>query len=172
MRVLRDNSLLLWSLVVAVTYWIVAPVLPSQYLAGTMALLLLVAGSLTVAQYIEPAYRVLWLRERSDHEGGRGSHLAIYGVFLFAFGSVFAGAFGVLWNIAGQPSDWLGTATSNFSRLIHIAGFALMQVSPDITPRGLALRGRWWAVAIALTVALGIGFWLGLQMTAIEVKPP
>ena len=171
MRVLKDNSLLLWSLVVAVTYWMVAPVLPSQYLAGTMSLLLLVAGTLTFAQYAEPAYRVLWLKERSEHEGGRGSHLAIYGVFLFAFGSVFAGGFGVIWNIAGQPPDWVGTATSNFSRLSHIAGFALMQVSPDITPRGLALRGRWWAVAISLAIALGVGFWLGLQMTVAEVRP-
>jgi hypothetical protein len=170
MGALRNNRLLIVSVVVVAFYWLIGPALPSPYLAGVLSLLLLIAGTLTLAQYIAPTYEILFHQKRSEDERGRGSHLAIYGIFLFSFGSVWAGGFGVLWNMAGQPPDWLGTAMSNFGRLCHIAGFFLMQVSPDVTKEGIELRGRWWLVTIGSIVLVGIGFWLGVQLRTFEAS--
>lgn len=169
---LGNNRLLMATIIAVGLYWVAAPFIPNPYLSSFVSLLILITGTLTLAQYVRPTYGVLILGERSTDEfgRGRGSHLAIYGIFLFALGSVFSGAYGLWWNINGQPLDWIGSAPSQFGRACHVAGFCMMQISPEITKEGLELKGKWWLIALASSILIGIGFYFGLQVKLIEAE--
>lgn len=170
MASLKDNRLLIAVALAVALFWAVAPFVPNPYLSSFFSLLILIAGTLTLFQYAWATFEVVVLHRRSDDEFGRGkgSHLAIFGIFLFAFGSVTSGAYGLWWNINGQPLDWIGSSPSQFGRACVFAGFCLMQVSPEVTTKGLEIKSRWWLIIIGATILIGIGFYFGLQVKVIE----
>ncbi|CCF19186.1 membrane protein of unknown function [Pseudorhizobium banfieldiae] len=167
----KPNYLLMASLSLVAAYWIFAPFVTNPYLSIACALMLLVSATLAMLEYAPETYLVVVKRWRSsDPEGrGRGSHLAIYGVFLISFGSVFSGAYGLLWAAAGQPPDWIGSASANFGRACHAVGFALMQASPNLTAKGLQFDKGWLSIAIGAVILILIGFYIGVSVNVVEM---
>ncbi|MEN5275740.1 hypothetical protein ABE527_02205 [Brucella sp. TWI432] len=167
----KNNRLLWLAFSIALAFWMLAPLVPNPYLSSALSFALLCASVMTFYQYTPPAYRVLFKQERHyGPDGGRGSHLAVVAVFLFAIGSASSGMYGLWWNFNGQPPDWIGSAQSQFGRACHIAAFSLMQISPQITTDGLKIKAQWWVVAIISTVLLLIGFYFGMHFQAVETS--
>lgn len=166
---IKDNRLLWVTFAIAAAFWIIAPFVPNPYLSSLISFCLLCSALMTFYQYAMPAYRILVLQERySDGSRGRGSHLAVLGVFLFALGSASSGVYGLWWNFNGQPPDWIGSVPSQFGRSCHVAAFCLMQISPQITTEGLQIKAGWWLIAAIATALVAIGFYFGLQVKIIE----
>lgn len=171
MASIRSNRLLWLAFAIALAFWIIAPLVPNPYLSSALSFALLCSSVMTFYQYTPPAYRVLFYQERYyGPDGGRGSHLAVLAVFLFAIGSAASGLYGLWWNFHGQPPDWIGSPQSQFGRACHIAAFCLMQVSPQITTDGFKIKAQWWVVAIISTVLLLVGFYFGMQFQTFETS--
>lgn len=168
----KPNYLLVSSVIGVTSYWIIAPLITNPYLSVFCSLVLMVGATLALIQYAPDAYQVVFRRRRSaDPEGrGRGSHLAIYGIFIIAFGSVFAGTYALWWSMSGQPGTWIGSAASNFGRMCHAIGFGMMQVSPNVTRTGIQFTRSWIAIAIAATILILIGFYIGISVQIVEVS--
>lgn len=170
MGVLKSNPLLWAAIALVAFYWMASPFIPNPYLSSLFSLLLIISAALTFMQYAWQAVKILVYKDRSRDEYGRGkgSHLAILGIFLFSFGSVFSGFYGLWWNFNGQPIEWIGSAASQFGRGCHVLGFCLMQVSPEITKEGFAFKARWWIIATGSAILIAIGFYFGMQVKTIE----
>lgn len=170
MAKLKGNRLLMASALAVVFFWIVAPLVPNPHLSTFFSLLIFATGSLTLTRYAKPTFRVVVRGERSQDEmgRGRGSHLAIYGTFLFAFGCICMGAYGLWWNYAGQPEEWIGSPASQFGRACLVAGFCMMVIGPSMTIAGFELPRRWWALLIVAAILIALGFYLGMQVHTFE----
>lgn len=170
MHNLKNNRLLLVTLGLLALYWTVTPFVSNPFLSSFFSLLLLIFSTLTVAQYSVETWRILFMGLRSADElgRGRGSHLAIYGVFLLGLGSMMSGAYGLWWNVNGQPLSWIGSPASQFGRSMQVVGFILMQAAPEVTQQGLEIKKTWMAIVLGCAILIGIGFWLGLQVKLVE----
>lgn len=168
----KPNYLLVASMVGVAAYWITAPLVSNPYLSVFCSMLLMIGATLALIQYAPDAYRVVFKRWRSNDPGGRGrgSHLAIYGIFIIAFGSVFSGTYALWWATSGQPGSWIGSAAANFGRACHAIGFAMMQVSPNVTRTGVHFTRSWIAIAIGATILILIGFWIGVSVRIVEAS--
>lgn len=167
---LRNNSLLWASIVVGAAYWVLAPLAENPLLSIMMSIAVMITATVAMLEYAGEAWRVVVKKKRSDDARGRGSHLAIYGFFLFSFGSVFAGAYALVWLWYGQPMGWVGSPPANFGRFCHAIGFLLMQAGPAMKSQGFVLRPRWWIAVVGATILVLLGFYLGLQFRSIEVS--
>lgn len=161
MKIRSENPLLFWSLVGLFAYWAIGAVIPGVYISGTASLMLLVAGSLTFLRYASYVYSILFHRIRDPDSDG--SHLAAYGVMLFAAGSIYTGVYGLLWIAFGAPIEWTNTVYSAFGRYIMAAGFMLMFFSPDVDKQGLRLPGKAWIIMAGTVVLLGV-FFFGVRV--------
>ena len=168
----KPNYLLVASMVGVAAYWIGAPFISNPYLSILCSMLLMIGATLVLIQYAPDAYRVVVKRWRSNDPGGRGqgSHLAIFGIFIIAFGSVFAGVYALWWAASGQPGSWIGSAAANFGRACHAIGFVLMQVSPNVTRTGIRFTRSWIVIAIGATILILIGFWIGVSVRIVEAS--
>lgn len=155
---LKANQLLMWTLVANVFYWIAGAITPNPYVSSAASLLLLVTSAGMFMRYAPHAFDVVINGRRDTGEGGQGSHLALYGATLIAFGSCYVGLFGFLWVMADQPTSWLGTAYSGFGRAVMSAGFALMAFSPDRSVSGVKLPSVLLIVILLIVVAVGSFF--------------
>ncbi|WP_155956602.1 hypothetical protein [Rhizobium sp. CF080] len=129
-----------------------------------------ITSCVALYEYAPEAWQVVVKQKRSADPRGRGSHLALYGFFLFSFGSAFACAYSLSWLWYGQPNAWIGSPAANFSRFCHASGFALMQAGPALKKEGFVVRPTWWVTAIAAALLVLLGFYLGLQFKSIEVS--
>lgn len=162
MTKLFQNTLLLWSLVVAAAYVAAGAIIPNPYVSSATSFLLLIFGAVTFVRYAPDAFRVLFQGVRSEE--GDGAHLATLGIALVSAGSMYVGLFGLLWVYFGQPAAWLGTAASGAGRGAMAAGFALLFFSPDVANRRFRLPGSAWlifAIAIAGAVVFALGWRMG-----------
>lgn len=155
------NKLLLAIIGGTVAYWGIGLLVPGGVLSSVVGGALLVFGVFAFMRYGRDAYEVVVNGLRS--ENGDGSHLAVLGMALIAFGSVYVGGFSVLWNVFDQPQSWLGTVQSSFGRYVMTAGFALMYFSPDVgRPQPNTPPYIWFAI-ILVCVALVAGL-IGLRI--------
>ena len=166
---LKNNPLLWASIIVGAGYWVVAPLATNPLLSIIMAIAVMISASIALFEYAPEAWRVVVKKKRSDDERGRGSHLAIYGFFLFAFGSVFSGTYALTWSWYGQPIDWIGSPSANFGRFCHAVGFAMMQAGPAMKKEGFEVRRSWWITAIGAIILVLLGFYLGMQVKTFEM---
>lgn len=156
------NNTLLWgSLATLLFYATASALLPGQFVSSAVSFALLVFGAVTAQRYVPEAWDVVIHKVRGPNRDG--SHLAVYGVALLALGSVYVGAYGLLWVAMGQPDGWLGTPFSAFGRFMMTAGFALMFISPDVSKRGLRLPARTWVWALVALIALA-AFFFGVKV--------
>ena len=155
-----NNKLLVYFVGAILAYWSFSLVIPGGVLSVIVGGALLTFGVFAFMRYGRDAYEVLFNGLRS--ENGDGSHLAVLGMALIAFGSVYIGGFSLLWNIFDQPENWLGTAVSAFGRAVTTAGFALMYFSPDVgRPEPRTPPYVWFAI-ILTCVALA-AYLIGTQ---------
>lgn len=158
---LLTNSLLVANAVCLALYWTLGYQVKDPYLSVGISVGLLLTGGLNVFGYAEGAFRVVVLGERDGE--GHGGDWAAYGMFLLAFGSVYAGVFNLLWVINHSPMSWIGTPQSNFGRFLMGAGFAFIFYSPDhisdARPRISTL-----ALAVVGTIAVTVAFFAGLYI--------
>jgi len=157
MRRMTSNRLLVGALALVVGYWLVGA-LPiwSGYMNATVSGLLLIAGALVMASWGKDAYQVV--------KSGvvEGPQLALIGVTTIAAGSVYSGAFGLLWAIAGEPMEWLGTPYSAFGRYTMAIGFVLQFLSPEATAERFR-PPRWYYIAGAVVLIAMMSFALGTR---------
>lgn len=167
---LRNNPLLLGTFILGASYWIIAPLIENFYLSLFFAMAVTLSSAAALPELAINTFYILFFKKRSmDEQGrGRGSHLAVYGMFLFTFGSVFSGCYGLYWNINGQPTSWIGSAESQFGRACHTAGFILMQFGPTVTKEGFALDRRWWVTVISAAFLVAAGYYFGMQTKLVQ----
>lgn len=156
---MTNNPLLVRSLAVLAGYWLFGWLIPGQMLSTIVSGLLLLFGGVTMGRYARDTWRVVVEGKRGESDG---SHLAIFGVFLLAVGSVYSGVFSLTWLWMGQPLDWLSTAFSRFGSFSMACGFVLMFFSPEVTRRGIRLLPNWWLVLIAALVCACM-FYFGMR---------
>ncbi|MCO5730060.1 hypothetical protein [Rhizobium sp. SSA_523] len=171
---LKTNPLLWVTILVGAGYWVLAPLAGNPLLSIVMALAVMITSAVALAEYTPEAWRVVVKKKRSSDEfgRGRGSHLAIFGFFMFALGSVFSGTYALAWSWLGQPTDWIGSASANFGRFCHAAGFVLMQAGPAFQKDGIVLTRSWWVTVIGAAALILIGFYLGMQVRLVETTEP
>jgi hypothetical protein len=151
-------------------YWVLAPLAGNPLLSIILSMAVGITSCVALYEYAPEAWQVVVKQKRSADPRGRGSHLALYGFFLFSFGSAFACAYSLTWLWYGQPNAWIGSPAANFSRFCHASGFALMQAGPALKKEGFVVRPSWWVTAIAAALLVLLGFYLGLQFKSIEVS--
>lgn len=151
------NKLLLSIVGGIAAYWFIGYFLGS-YFSWPLSATLLVFGLLAFIRYGREAYRVVFKGLRSDT--GDGSHIAVLGMTFIAAGSVYLGAWGFMWNMFDQPTDWVGTAHSSFGRALMTVGFGLMYYSPDIGRNDSKSPTLVWLAAMMIGAVL-LGYFVG-----------
>lgn len=167
-----QNPLLFWTWLLVAVYWIVGPLIPSPYISIAASIFLLSAGVLNAWKYGPDTYLILFKQLRSQDEGGEGSHIGVYGVFLLSIGSIWSGVYGVSWILADQPASWSATVFSSFGRVMMGAGFVMMWISPRMSAGGgRPISQVVIAVVafVALCMAVMFGGWLQALSTQNEI---
>lgn len=159
---IRDNRLLLGSLIAVTLYWVVGILTPNPYVSSVSSLMLLIAGAMTLYRYVPVTYDIVARGQRAEGVDETG-HRAVYGTTLLAAGSFYVGLFGLLWVYFGQPQDWLGTPSSGFGRAMMAAGFWLMYTSPDANRDDIRLPNPFWLAAF-IAVAVLAAFFAGTRV--------
>lgn len=159
----RARALLVYSLAYLLLYWSAMPAAPVPIGSIVISYLLVVFGGLVVIRYFGTTYEIVILGRKMSDARHLNSHLAVYGVFLLALGSVISGCYQIAWNTAGQPAAWIGSATSAFGRSVTAIGFWLMLISPDLDLVRSRLPSRVTWIA-GFVVAMLLAFFLGQSM--------
>lgn len=167
---MKNNPLLLWTIVAIVVYWMVGLATPNPVISSASSALLLVASSIMFFRYAPTAWDILFHQKRDGGEGGEGSHLGVYGATLIAAGSSYVGMFGLLWVIADQPQTWLGTAYSGFGRAVAAIGFVLMAFSPNVSSRTVRPVNLIMVALVLIAVAVA-SFFVGTRAAMPEPAP-
>jgi len=157
-----DNRVLQASILAPAFYWSLGAFVEPPQMSNTAALLQIIAGLFVMRRYAPQSYEIVILGKRSTEKGAEGSHLAIYGCFLLALGSVWGGGYSLLYHFMDQPQSWIGTTASGFGRALQAAGFWLVLMSPDVIMKQVKLSSQIWTVAligIVAAVAFTLGSW-------------
>lgn len=157
MRRMTSNRLFVGAMMLVLGYWLLG-LLPiwSGYMNATVSGLLLVWGMLVMTSWGKDAYQVF--------KSGvvEGPQLALIGVTTVAAGSVYSGAFGLLWSLSGEPIEWLGTPFSAFGRYVMAIGFALQFLSPEATAERFRPPRWYYLVGLVILIAI-LSFALGTK---------
>lgn len=128
-----NNLLLAATLAAASIYVTVGVLVPAPLVSIAISTALLIVGAAALWRYGPPAFDVVYHGQRGSDPG---AHLAVYGMALLAAGSVYSGAYGIVWNVLGQPDAWLGSWFSASGRALTTGGFVLMVFAPEaVKPR-------------------------------------
>lgn len=159
---LRQNHLLASVFCALLAYWVLGALIPGYVLSVGLGVFSILIGLAILIRYSRGMYGVLIMGERSPE--GDGAHLAVIGIPAIAGAIVYGGLFTLSWNLAGQPSEWLATPASNFSRLLLTLGCIALYLTPDVDKQKLQLPGLVWLVTIvvsAIVTAFLLGTYVG-----------
>lgn len=151
---IKTNPLMVWTMLLLAAYWSAAALLPGSWVNSFTSAALLVAGGIVVTTSLPESYQII---KRGTIGPGQ---LAVIGISVLAIGSIYSGAFGVLWAWAGYPKGWVGTAVSAFGKMLHVIGFALVYLSPDATAQGIK-RPPLLVLGLGVLVIAAMSFILG-----------
>lgn len=162
MRRLLSNHFLLLNLACIGAYWGIGPLLPKPSISNAVSIVAICAGIFLFVQYVEAAVAVLFKQERRPD----GSHWAVYGATVAAFGTVYGGGWTLLWNYMGQPDPWVATAASSFGRACVAIGFLMMGISHETVKIGGSYPKGFWR-AVLVMFAIVIAFVAGTHFASI-----
>lgn len=164
------NRLLLGTILFNIVYWAGAPFVPGPNLSGLVSFLLIAAGIGLLVFYREGFADVLLRRKRDEAEPG--AHLSLFGAFVAGFGAVFSGIFNILWVREGMPAEWVGTAPSNYGRIVTAIAFACLVWGPHVG-QGAGQWPRRSTIIAAAGIAV-LAFVVGTQVNVGEPQtwPP
>lgn len=158
MKHVPPNRLLFNIGVALAAYWSLGWYVPGVILSVTLSVFSVLVGVAIIVRYFGGLTGVLFRGERSkDHAH---AHLGAIGIPAIAASVVYGGLFTLAWNIAGNPPDWLGTPTSNFSRLLLVAGCVALYLTPDDQRDKLSLPSTIWLMILLITAMIS-AFLLG-----------
>lgn len=161
MKKALNNPPLLYTLLALAAYWTIGPFIPKPGVSNGVSILAICAGIFLFVQYAEAAWKILVHKDRDPD----GAHWAIIGATAAAIGTVYSGAFTLLWNHFEAPQVWQSTTTSSFGRGLVPVGFFLMGISHETMRIGGSYpRGFWRAVFIMM--ALIISFIAGANFAS------
>lgn len=156
-----NNLLLAITLIVASVYVTVGVLVPSPFVSVAISASLLIVGVAALWRYGPPAFDVVYHGQRGSDPG---AHLAVYGMALLAAGSVYSGAYGIVWNLVGQPDAWLGSWFSASGRALTTGGFVLMVFAPEAVKPRIRIPNLIILSSIMLA-AFVVVFFLGTQVS-------
>lgn len=165
---LRDNKLLLGTLLFLIIYWGGGPFIPRDpypFLSTGVSLGLMGAGFGLVAFYTNGVIDILFRKRRLSEEPG--SHLAVYGSWLAGAAAIVGGLFNLVWTANGNPDAWTGTVYSNFGRVLTAASYALLLFSPYVG-RQITIVPKQSVLLMLSFVAILAAFVIGYQIRPVE----
>lgn len=148
------RSLTLWiGLASALSYWIVAPFLPTNLQTEWLRVFMIVFSATAIISWF-PAFREIVMRPSPV-----SAQQSIMGQVMFLTGVCGSAVWLLLWRMAGQPS-WMVNSDLNgwFLWIISMGCFYSL-----IAPKDMAKeppRTRWGRVAWAFVISLGLGYGL------------
>lgn len=155
---MKHNQLLFNICLGLAAYWSLGWYVPGVVLSVTLSVFSVLVGIAIVVKYFEGWSGVLFRGDRSrDHAH---AHLGAIGIPAIAASVVYGGVFTLFWNLAGNPPDWLGTPTSNFSRLLLVGGCVALYLTPDDQRDKLSLPSTIWLMILLVTAMIS-AFLLG-----------
>lgn len=146
------NQLLINICVALAAYWTLGWYVPGAILSVTLSVFAVLVGLAIIFKYFQGWYGVLWKGERSPEH--KRAHLGAIGIPGVAASVVYGGVFTLLWNLFGQPPDWLGTPASNFSRLTLVASCVALYMTPDDLRGKYSLPSQVWLIILFVTATI------------------
>lgn len=153
-------------------YWSLGWYIPGPILSVSLSVFAVLVGLAIIFKYFQGWYGVLWRGERSPEH--RMAHLGAVGIPAVAASVVYGGVFTLCWNIAGTPVDWLGTPTSNFSRVLLVAGCVALYLTPDDERGKYSLPSQVWLIILFITAVISaflLGTYVGEDRPRFVVRP-
>jgi hypothetical protein len=167
MRRVASSRFLIWVACILAAYWSAGTLNAyPDYFSGTISAYLLVFSGLVCAQWGTDAIRMVVDSVKDRRQIDRGEELSLVGVALLSAGAFYQAMFALTWVIIGQPSAWLGTASSGFGRFVMASGFLMMFISPLKVPKGAFDKMSWWALGPVILMVIAMSFVLGSQWGA------
>lgn len=165
---IKNNRLLLGSLLALVVYFGGGPFLDRPYLSSTVSLLFMGASTGLVVFYWRAFVDVVFKHRRLAEDPG--SHIGVFGAILAGMGGIISALFNLIWVRYGSPPDWNGTVFSNFGRIVIAAGFACLVISPHVG-RVAAELPRQTTLIVFSIIGIIIAFTIGTQIRPAEIVP-
>lgn len=162
----KHNQLLFNICLVLAAYWSLGWYIPGVILSVTLSVFSILVGVAIIVKYFQGWAGVLFRGDRSKEHAH--AHLGAIGIPAIAASVVYGGLFTLFWNLAGNPPDWLGTPTSNFSRLLLVGGCVALYLTPDDQRDKLSLTSTIWLMILLVTAMLS-AFLLGAYVN--EERP-
>lgn len=165
---LRDNKLLLGTLLFLIVYWSGGPFIPREpypFLSTGVSLGLMGAGFGLVAFYTNGVIDILFRKARFTEEPG--SHLAVYGSWIAGFAAIYGGIYNLIWTANGMPEAWTGTSFSNFGRVLTAVSYALLLWSPYVG-RQIQIVPKQSVLLVVSFIAILAAFVIGYQIRPVE----
>ena len=143
------NLPLVVSILFLVSYWTVGAAIPKPGMSNVVGIMALLAGIFLFLQYVDTAFGILFKNERDAN----GAHWAVYGATVAAMGTIYSGAFRLLWNHFGNPTSWQATTTSSFGLALVTGGFLMMGFSHERVKLGNSYpRGFWKVITVIFAI--------------------
>lgn len=163
MNKVLHNRLLVYGILIILSYWTAGAFTPKPYMSSAMSLMTILTGGMLFWRYFTTSYQIVFHGERGDGTG----YIAILGASLLSFGIIYSGFFNLIWIYFGRPDEWSSTTASSFGRWMVSIGFFMMAMSPDMITTGAKYPVGLWRTIFVLC-GLILAFLAGSQFSSID----